>query len=422
MRGVAAQLAARPGRVRHFRTWRRALAEQRDVDREMRHAWQAPPASAWTPPEDAPQRVRRATLERLFQAWEARPGAATLHDELPPSEDGGDDMERHELLVDAPPLDQLPMPPDDWIDDAANEAERGGPEEALPSDIAALFLADPDAALEAGAARRREEAPEALAPETPVAPAAPTSHTPRRGVRDQYDWRLVAVSQQGVALPGHTYTHLVGPAWDADQWVWVRRKPPQSLLLRAAHRAARAVHRAPHDPGHETSAMRALTLGARQYQQHWRRVLSYERAHHEDELHEQRSRPLHELVALGLAVPGLMAFWQTGRHFGRRVGVFKLPGSRRLPRHKLQPGSVVDLCPEDAPPDWLRMARRKASAVDAAAETLAGGAPGAPERVVRVPAEVIDVTPRCACGSARRGSTSTWASLSAGGWTAARAT
>ncbi|CCU99092.1 unnamed protein product [Malassezia sympodialis ATCC 42132] len=393
MRGVAAQLAARPGRVRHFRTWRRALAEQRDVDREMRHAWQAPPASAWTPPEDAPQRVRRATLERLFQAWEARPGAATLHDELPPSEDGGDDMERHELPVDAPPLDQLPMPPDDWIDDAANEAERGGPEEALPSDIAALFLADPDAALEAGAARRREEAPEALAPETPVAPAAPTSHTPRRGVRDQYDWRLVAVSQQGVALPGHTYTHLVGPAWDADQWAWVRRKPPQSLLLRAAHRAARAVHRAPHDPGHETSAMRALTLGARQYQQHWRRVLSYERAHHEDELHEQRSRPLHELVALGLAVPGLMAFWQTGRHFGRRVGVFKLPGSRRLPRHKLQPGSVVDLCPEDAPPDWLRMARRKASAVDAAAETLAGGAPGAPERVVRVPAEVIDVTP-----------------------------
>ncbi|WFD19887.1 hypothetical protein MCAP1_002128 [Malassezia caprae] len=373
MRSVAAQLA-RPGRVRHFRTWRRVLAEQRDVDREMRHAWHAPPPGAWLPPDETPQRVRRATLERLFHAWESQP----VQDD-PPQDDVGE----YERLVDAPPPDTLPAPPDDWIDEAADEAERWGPEEALPDDVAALFLTDPEAALEAGA--RQQEAPKALE----TAPAA--AHAPRRSVRDWYDWRLVAVSQQGVALPGHTYTHLVGPAWDADQWVWVRRKPSQSLLLRAAHRAARAVHRS-HYPGHDTGAMRALALGARQYQQHWRRVLAYERAHHEDELHEQRARPMHELVALGLTVPGLMAFWQAGRHFGRRVGVFKLPGSRRLPRHKFQPGTVVDLCPEEAPHDWLRVARHKASAVDAAAEALAGGAP-ATERVARVPAEVIDVTP-----------------------------
>lgn len=380
MRSVAAPLA-RLGRVRHFRTWRRVLAEQRDVDREMRHAWQAPPPGAWPPPDETPQRVRRATLERLFQAWESQPEQVVAHDEEPQ-----DDGAQYERPIDAPLPDRLPTPPDDWIDEAADEAERWGPDEALPDDVAALFLADPEAALDAGAPRR-QETPKALETARP----APLTHAPRRSVRDWYDWRLVAVSQQGVALPGHTYTHLVGPAWDADEWVWARRKPSQSLLLRAAHRAARAVQRA-YYPGHDTSAMRALALGARQYQQHWRRVLSYERAHHEDELHEQRARPVHELVALGLTVPGLMAFWQKDRHFGRRVGVFKLPGSGRLPRHKFQRGTVVDLCPEDAPRDWLRVARRRASAVDAAAEALAGGAPTA-ERVARVPAEVIDVTP-----------------------------
>ncbi|WFD27604.1 hypothetical protein MNAN1_002604 [Malassezia nana] len=383
------------GPVRLFHTRRRLLAEQRDVDREMRHAWSAPPPGAYVPGDEPPQRVRRATLERLFQQWDPKP---------PLDDSVHNDMDMEERPVGEVP--DLPRPPDDWIDEVArtyDEDATPDDETAVPDDVAALFLADPEAAIEVGAARQQDKRVAAVAvpPVRAVAPVRePSSRAiTRRGVRDMYDWRLVATSQQGVSLPGHTYTHLIGPAWEAEQWVWTRRKPSQSLLLRAAHQAARAVDRPPHYPGYDTSAMRALTRSARQYQQHWRRVLSYERAHHEKELHEQRSRPLDELVALGLTVPGLMAFWQANRHFGRRIGVFKLPGSRRLPRHKFQPGTVVDLCPEEAPADWLRMARRRTgtrTVDDAAAATAAGYLArehAASDRTVRVPAEVIDVTP-----------------------------
>ena len=68
---------------------------------------------------------------------------------------------------------------------------------------------------------------------------------------------------------------------------------------------------------------------------------------------EQRRRPISELVALGVALDGLEGYWQKQRHFGRRVGVFKLPGSRRLPWNRFTAGNVVDIVPAGVTGEWI---------------------------------------------------------------------
>ena len=303
--------------VRAFQSRRSVHAEQRDVDWEQQqqaapHAWYVPDQALSPPPP--PARVRASTIESMLRDWERK----HVENERVP------ELDTSWLRV---------TPKDEAL--AAHVMQHGRVEWA------------PDAGWDEDDAMALHV--------TPLMPKrAHHASFPVRRIRDLFDWRTTAVSQQGRSLPGHVYTHLIGEAWDATSWVWTRRKPSHTLLLRTAHQVARAASRKhTHYPGYDTSAGRALTLASRRYQQHWRHVLSLERAHHELELQEQREQPIHELEARGLAIDRLMAFWQTERHFGRRVGVFKWPGSRRLPPHKFQPGSVVDVAPRGSQ-DWIQ--------------------------------------------------------------------
>lgn len=229
-----------------------------------------------------------------------------------------------------------------------------------------------------------------------VATAAAAAATPSAAQRPHfpsYDWRTIAVSQQGRALPGRTYTHLMGTVWDGHAWMHARRTPPTSLLLRSALGAARQ------GVGASSTAL-TDALAARAYQRHWQRVLSLERAHHEAALAEEQRRPIAELEAQGVAIDGLMAYWQKERHYGRRVGVFRRPGAQRLPRHRFQPGSQIELRPSQLGEDthaWAAGATKAAPRPSAAVETrLDALAPprAAPQAAPpRVCAEVVDVTP-----------------------------
>lgn len=230
-------------------------------------------------------------------------------------------------------------PPAALLDALADTSEPDWAD-TIPDEVLALFLAEargdlgaPSAALEASVAARHTP---------PAALVAAPRTAPLRGVHDVYDWRTIATSQQT--------TPSFFPRWDARQWVWVRKWPTLSLLLRSAHAAVHAVLGALRTPSFHA----AMAIAARRYQNHWRAVLALEREHAEAELAEVRKRPVQELVALGIALDGMQAYWQSERHYGRRVGVFKLPGSKRLPRHKLMPGSVVTMHPVDAQPGWYK--------------------------------------------------------------------
>ncbi|KAI3624920.1 hypothetical protein CBS14141_002341 [Malassezia furfur] len=234
---------------------------------------------------------------------------------------------------------------------AVLEALAGAPE-ALDTDDLALFLVD-----SRGAAAAAAEPMMAVRPAAAPTPTSARPPAPQRGVRDVYDWRTTAVSQRDVGMHGRPASQLF-PAFDAHAWVKTRRWPTLSLLLRTgicgvhkALQACAACGRAQADADAGTDA--ALAVAVRHYQQRWRTALTFEREHTEAELAALRARPVAELTALGVAFDGLEAYWQTERHYGRRVAVFKLPAARRLPRHKLQPGAVVDVCPSDARADWL---------------------------------------------------------------------
>lgn len=329
--------------VRGFRSQRSLLAEQRDFDVAMRQAWRPPRA-----PPHAADLARSTTVL----------GGTSISDVV------------HELQRAG------------VLSDDAVEVRDGV--EALETALAAL---------EAPAAEAQHA--DVLADMLATTSAAP--HTPRRPsktVRDAFDWRQLAVSQQGVGVDGRPGTVLVGAPWDVSEHVRTRRKPSQTLLLRTAHQAARAAARGGVAAAADTSDAHRLTLAARRYQQHWRRLLAYERAHQEETLAAERKRPIDELVAEGTALDGLRAYWQTERHFGRRVGVFKLRGGRPLPPHSFVPGSVVDLAPSAAPRDWWvpRAARDPFAAMDEAenpthVDNAAQNGAAAP----RLPAEVIDV-------------------------------
>ncbi|WFC99971.1 hypothetical protein MYAM1_002717 [Malassezia yamatoensis] len=193
-------------------------------------------------------------------------------------------------------------------------------------------------------------------------------HPPLRGVHDVYDWRTMASSRREIGMNGRPASQLI-QSFDPKDWTTRRRSPTLSLLLRTAHAAAqRTMHL--NKKGKTTSVRQlvkdevlsgdplhaqhlAVTKRVREYQDQWRDALSYERSFNEAELHALRARPKQELIQLGLALDGLEAYWQAERHYGRRVAVLKLPGAKRLPRHKFTPGTMVDLRPTDARQDWF---------------------------------------------------------------------
>lgn len=289
---------------------------------------------------------------------------------------------------------------------AVLEALAGAPE-ALDTDDLALFLVD-----SRGAAAAAAEPMMAVRPAAP-APTSARPPAPQRGVRDVYDWRTTAVSQRDVGMHGRAASQLF-PAFDAHAWVRTRRWPTLSLLLRTAHAAVhkalqglRRVRGAQADADAGTDA--ALAVAVRRYQQRWRTALTFEREHTEAELAALRARPVAELTALGVAFDGLEAYWQTERHYGRRVAVFKLPAARRLPRHKLPPGAVVDVRPSDARADWLvakeavphrtlalvdqLAAPRPAEAAGSDAAEAAGSDAAAAPRIPYISGELVDCTP-----------------------------
>ncbi|KAL4401765.1 RNA helicase [Malassezia pachydermatis] len=324
---------------------RRAFHRRRSLQampRELDRRW-APTYTPTPTPQDAVAGSTSSDVAHIFDQWDASALA------WPPSTSSQliDDDEEPMMpwtspeLVPERPLPELGQPSPIYDDVLEQWAEQDGEfddESVSAMPAPALFLPTYASTSTSMAAT--------LAPSIPQA----------QNVRDTYDWRTIATSQQGRALPGHVYTHFMGPRWSASRWIQARKSPPASLLRHTANQTARTVRRRRRvDPGTvEQAETQRTVVAARRYQQHWQRVLSYERAHHEDEQAEQRSRPLEERIALGVTIDGLMAFWQRERHFGRRVGIFKLPGSRRLPRHKLLAGSVVEIRPEplatDMPP------------------------------------------------------------------------
>ena len=178
--------------VRGFRSQRSLLAEQRDFDVAMRQAWRPPRA-----PPHAADLARSTTVL----------GGTSISDVV------------HELQRAG------------VLSDDAVEVRDGV--EALETALAAL---------EAPAA----EAPHADVLADMLATTSAAPHTPRRPsktVRDAFDWRQLAVSQQGVGVDGRPGTVLVGAPWDVSEHVRTRRKPSQTLLLRTAHQAARAAAR-----------------------------------------------------------------------------------------------------------------------------------------------------------------------------------
>lgn len=334
---TAARACACARLTRSFHSKRSVHAEQRDVEWERANEWHGKP----------PQRVHTATLEQMLQQWEDRDWADTQHDAPRPK------------AAPAPPTWTPPRPPPAGAPATPQSSPTRGESMSGPLDsLDSLDPLDPLSPLgpppETEAVYNAFHLPDHISslfpPSVPSEAAEQRTSLGLRTIHDLYDWRTIAASQQGRALPGHTYTHLIGERWDANEWVWTRRIPSRTVLLRTAHQAARAASRK-RNAAQESD--RTLTLAARRYQQHWRRVLALERAHNEAELNEQRAQPIAELEELGIAIDGLMAFWQSERHLGRRVAVFKLPGNRRLPRHKFQPGSAVDVTP-DAPPTWFK--------------------------------------------------------------------
>lgn len=294
------------------------------------------------------------------------------------------------------------VPNASWLDTLAAEPEPGFGG-AVSDEVLAHLAAE---------ARGAPRAAHASAP-----PRAEPRVAPLRGVRDVYDWRGMAASQEDVGLHGRRASALL-PRFDARAWVEARRWPTLSLRLRAAHAA---VHKALRGQGTapDVAADVRLAVGVREYQNQWRAALAHEREHTEAELAALRERPVAELEALGVAMQGLEAYWQTERHYGRRVAVFKLPGARRLPRHRLLPGAIVDVRPTHAAPDWFvpreaaphrtlalvdRLMGRGAAAGRAAGDGAAGahaagdvpadgGAGAAAVRVPHIAGELVDCTP-----------------------------
>ncbi|WFD43648.1 hypothetical protein MPSI1_002312 [Malassezia psittaci] len=210
-------------------------------------------------------------------------------------------------------------------------------------------------------------------------------HAPLRGVHDVYDWRTMASSQREIGMNGRPASQLI-QSFDPKEWITRRRSPTLSLLLRTAHAAAQrtmhlskkgkttSVRQLVNDEALTADPLHAQHLAVikrvREYQDQWRDALSYERSFNEAELDALRARPKQELIQLGLALDGLEAYWQAERHYGRRVAVFKLPGAKRLPRHKFTPGTIVDLRPTDGRHDWFvnkpAVAHRSLALVDQA--------------------------------------------------------
>ena len=409
-------------------------AEQRDVDWGDRQpqVWHVPvpvPVRAAGPSGPmtvhAPRRIRASTIDALLRDWESRVSQHEHESDSGPVLDLEREIE-HELDPAWIPVNEdtytpalfAPLP-DAWIDTLAEKAEDDASSyeisphdmllDRLTNDVAAPLIVSADNMIETDRGIelpivRTSHEPLTMQKHAPVTSKASCAPPPKQSVRDLFDWRTVAPSQQGVALPGHVYTHMIGERWDSETWMAKRRKPSQTLLLRTAHQAARAAgrqrqHHEPHlYPGERTLLdSRSLTLAARTYQQHWRHVLAYEREHHESEVDEQRAQPIEELIAQGVALDGLMAFWQKERHFGRRLAVFKYPGSRRLPPHKFQSGTVIYVAPDapDTPADWYLPKRARRFTGIAAAATPAAAprsSSSSPSRTVRIPAEVLDVT------------------------------
>lgn len=344
------------------------------------HAWEQ--RGQWTPAT----RTRRADVERHLDAlaaqqavhehshtgthsaaevvpWDDARSAYGPHDDaladlvhmdeaFPAGSDGVDDVGPHEALGgvhDALPLDEADYDPA-WVGapvvsvpelaptKAADvpDTPQPGPAwtEPLSDEALHLFLADVHG--------KHRRAPARVAPRV-------ASVAPLRSVHDLYDWRGMASSQQDRSMHGRPSTELL-PRFEPAQWVRTRRWPSLSLLLRAAQTAVYAVLGVLRTP----SIGAAIAVAGRRYQNHWRTLLALERGHQENALAELRQRPLPELVALGVALSGLQGHWQTERHFGQRVGVFKLPGAQRLPRHRLVPGTMIDLRPVDADGDWYK--------------------------------------------------------------------
>jgi len=281
-----------------------------------------------------------------------------------------------------------------WIKAPATDPGPSQPNGALDADVEGLLRKSPlrtpggvsHAESVAGDAPLKKQPATA----TPRPPAGPGST-----VRDLFDWRGIAESQKGVGMHGRPGSVLMTPPMNSETWVRQRRSPALTQLLRGARRAALASrtgrNKAP--PAPEDSVR--LAVEARRYQMRWKAVLAIEAELEEARLRQQRRRPMEELVSLGIALDGLQAYWQKQRHFGRRVGVFKLPGARRLPRHKFSPGNVVDVVPEGAVGDWVppkdgHRADAERKADDAEAHAGPSAAPGEPRRI---PAEVVDASP-----------------------------
>ncbi|PWN50199.1 P-loop containing nucleoside triphosphate hydrolase protein [Violaceomyces palustris] len=129
--------------------------------------------------------------------------------------------------------------------------------------------------------------------------------------------------------------------------------------------------------------MRALSEKAEEYRTLWETILAHEREENRRELEERRKSPIDVLVKQGIALDGLLAYWQSNnqRRFGKRVAVFKYPASQELPRNHFKAGDKVTVIPSQPPHDPRS---------DDGARNSPEDLESAWERQ-RMPAEVVDI-------------------------------
>lgn len=89
---------------------------------------------------------------------------------------------------------------------------------------------------------------------------------------------------------------------------------------------------------------------AKLYREKWSELLNYERTQELAAIAERRKAPIEKLVEEGIAIDGLIGYWQddSRRHFGKRVAVFKLDAAEPLPRTLFRAGDKVTIMPSAA--------------------------------------------------------------------------
>ena len=236
-------------------------AEQRDVDWGDRQpqVWHVPvpvpvraAGSSGPMTSHAPRRIRASTIDALLRDWESRVSQHEHESDSGPVLDLEREIE-HELDPAWIPVNEDTYTPalfaplsDAWIDTLAEKAEDDASSyeisphdmllDRLTNDVAAPLIVSADNMIETNRGIempivRTSHEPLTMQKHAPVTSKASCAPPPKQSVRDLFDWRTVAPSQQGVALPGHVYTHMIGERWDSETWVAKRRKPSQTLSL-----------------------------------------------------------------------------------------------------------------------------------------------------------------------------------------------